>query len=337
MRGRRADLGARAEKRESHARRRRPRGECPASPRRTDDGRAPARERAPGGGGARARREGARARHLARERPSGGAPRPSGRERARRRALPARRPRRPDRGNDRLHDRAGARKSPALRGPVRDPPDDGRGGSGRPGLLEARQADRPRLRRRRSASPRERAGLDGGAGRPGMDARRVGASPLPKRIFEIRPVRWLLEKGTIVICGGGGGIPTVYGEDGKLRGVEAVIDKDRVASLLAQQLEADFFIMATDVPAVLVGWGTRDARAIRRASPAVLSRFDFTAGSMGPKVEAARDFAERTGKTAAIGALEDIPCMLRGEAGTLISNEVATLEWESSQETLFRE
>src|ERR1039457_3322850 len=104
--------------------------------------------------------------------------------------------------------------------------------------------------------------------RDGDGWRRVVASPQPKRIFEIRPVKWLLEKGTIVICGGGGGIPTVYGEDGKLHGVEAVIDKDRVASLLAQQLEADFFIMATDVPAVLVGWGTRDARAVRRASPA---------------------------------------------------------------------
>ncbi len=173
--------------------------------------------------------------------------------------------------------------------------------------------------------------------RDGPAWRRVVASPLPKRIFELRPVRWLLEKGTIVICGGGGGIPTVYGEDGKLRGVEAVIDKDRVASLLAQQLEADFFIMATDVPAVLVGWGTRDARAVRRASPAALSRFDFTAGSMGPKVEAARDFAERTGRTAAIGALEDIPCMLRGEAGTLVSNEVATIEWAPSQEMLFQE
>ncbi|MEO8587155.1 MAG: carbamate kinase [Acidobacteriota bacterium] len=161
--------------------------------------------------------------------------------------------------------------------------------------------------------------------------RRVVASPLPKRIFELRPVRWLLEKGTIVICGGGGGIPTVYGEDGKLRGVEAVIDKDRVASLLAQQVEADVFIMATDVPAVVVGWGTKDARAIRRASPAALSRFEFASGSMGPKVEAARDFAQRTGRTAGIGSLEDIPRILRGEAGTLVSNDVATLEWASAE------
>jgi carbamate kinase len=173
--------------------------------------------------------------------------------------------------------------------------------------------------------------------RDGDHWRRVVASPLPKRIFEIRPVRWLLEKGTIVICGGGGGIPTVYGEGGKLQGVEAVIDKDRVASLLAQQLDADAFIMATDVPAVVAGWGTKDARAIRRVSPAALSRFDFATGSMGPKVQAARDFAERTGKTAGIGSLEDIPRILLGEAGTIVSNDIATIEWASSQETLFRD
>ena len=173
--------------------------------------------------------------------------------------------------------------------------------------------------------------------RDGDHWRRVVASPLPKRIFEIRPVRWLLEKGTIVICGGGGGIPTVYGEGGKLQGVEAVIDKDRVASLLAQQLDADAFIMATDVPAVVAGWGTKDARAIRRVSPAALSRFDFASGSMGPKVQAARDFAERTGKMAGIGSLEDIPRILLGEAGTLVSNDVATIEWAPSQETLFKD
>jgi carbamate kinase len=161
--------------------------------------------------------------------------------------------------------------------------------------------------------------------------RRVVASPQPKRIFEIRPVKWLLEKGTIVICGGGGGIPTVYGADGTLQGVECVIDKDRVASLLAQQLDADFFIMATDVSAVSVGWGTPSARAIRRASPAAIERFDFASGSMGPKVEAARDFAQRTGKTAAIGALEDVPSILAGEAGTLVSNGVATIEWAAPE------
>jgi carbamate kinase len=171
--------------------------------------------------------------------------------------------------------------------------------------------------------------------RDGAQWRRVVASPQPKRLFEVRPVKWLLEKGAIVICAGGGGIPTVYGEDGKLRGVECVIDKDHVASLLAQQLDADFFVMATDVTAVSVGWGTPSAKAIRRASPAAIGRFAFASGSMGPKVEAARDFAERTGKTAAIGALEDVPSILAGEAGTLVSNGVATIEWVPESLSLF--
>ena len=129
-------------------------------------------------------------------------------------------------------------------------------------------------------------------------------------------MKWLLEKGTIVICGGGGGIPTVYGEDGKLHGVEAVIDKDRVASLLAQQLEADFFIMATDVPAVLVGLGHAATHApIRRASPAALSTLRLRLRLDGAEGRGGRDFAERTGKTAAIGALEDIPRILARRGG----------------------
>ncbi len=157
--------------------------------------------------------------------------------------------------------------------------------------------------------------------------RRVVPSPLPRRIFEIRPIKWLLEKGTIVICAGGGGIPTMYGKDGKLHGAEVVIDKDRASALLARELEADFFIMATDVGAVHVDWGKPGARAIRRASPADLGRFDFAAGSMGPKVEAAREFAEKTGKTAAIGALADIMAILQGQAGTLVSRDVQGIEW----------
>ena len=161
----------------------------------------------------------------------------------------------------------------------------------------------------------------------GAGFRRVVPSPQPRRIFEIRPIKWLLEHGVIVICAGGGGIPTMYGPDGKLQGVEAVIDKDRAASLLAQQLEADRFVMATDAEAVFVNWGRPEARAIRRASPAAISRHTFAAGSMGPKVEAACDFAERTGKTASIGALKDIGRILDRAAGTSITNDVATIEW----------
>jgi carbamate kinase len=151
-------------------------------------------------------------------------------------------------------------------------------------------------------------------------------SPLPRRIFQIRPVKWLLERGCIVICAGGGGIPTLYGPDGKLRGAEAVVDKDRASALLARELEADLFIMATDASAVYLDWGTPDQRAIRRAAPGALDPGLFAAGSMGPKVEAAIEFVERTGKTAAIGALADLPAIARGEAGTQVSPEAQGIE-----------
>lgn len=153
--------------------------------------------------------------------------------------------------------------------------------------------------------------------------RRVVPSPQPKRIFEIRPIRWLLDKGTVVICAGGGGIPTMYapGEDRKLIGVEAVIDKDWCSELLARELDADLFIMATDAEAVFVGFGTPEAKAIHKASPEALSAHQFPAGSMGPKVEAACHFARKTGRTAAIGALADIAAIVRGEKGTLVRSD----------------
>jgi carbamate kinase len=158
--------------------------------------------------------------------------------------------------------------------------------------------------------------------------RRVVPSPQPKRIFQIRPVKWLLEKGCIVICAGGGGIPTMYGEDGQLHGVEAVVDKDRASGLMARELGADLFVMATDANAVYLDWGTPRQRAVRRASPAALRAHAFPAGSMGPKVEAAADFVERTGKRAMIGALEEVPLMVRGEAGTVVTADAAGLELE---------
>ena len=157
--------------------------------------------------------------------------------------------------------------------------------------------------------------------------RRVVASPLPKRIFEIRPMKWLLEKGTVVIAAGGGGIPTVYEPKRVLRGVEAVIDKDLCSELLARELEADIFIMATDADAVFLDWGTPDAKAFRRASPKAMREFSFPAGSMGPKVEAACRFAEATGKRAAIGALKDLSSMLRGEAGTTVDASAPSIQW----------
>ena len=157
--------------------------------------------------------------------------------------------------------------------------------------------------------------------------RRVVASPRPKHIFEIRPIRWLLEKETIVICAGGGGIPTAYDGYRKLHGIEAVIDKDFASELLARELEADLFIMATDADAVYVGWNTPEARAIKRASPASLREFDFPSGSMGPKVEAACQFTELTGKPAAIGALEDLKGMVEETAGTVVTSDMDDLDW----------
>jgi len=150
--------------------------------------------------------------------------------------------------------------------------------------------------------------------------RRVVPSPLPQRVFEIRPIRWLLEKGVIVICTGGGGIPTMYAEDGALVGAEVVIDKDRASALLARELGADVLIMATDVDGVYEGWGTPDQKIIRSATCAELQAGDFAGGSMGPKVEAACAFVIDTGGRAAIGALADLGSMVTGDAGTVITD-----------------
>lgn len=149
--------------------------------------------------------------------------------------------------------------------------------------------------------------------------RQVVASPRPKRIFEIRPVKWLLEKGTIVICAGGGGIPTMYDANHKLQGVEAVIDKDLCSSLLAQELDAELLVIATDVDAVYVDWGKPSQKSIASAHPDALEAMNFAAGSMGPKVQAACEYARATGKRAAIGALADIEAIVKGEGGTQVS------------------
>jgi carbamate kinase len=153
--------------------------------------------------------------------------------------------------------------------------------------------------------------------------RRVVPSPEPKRIWEIRPIRWLLEKGVVVICAGGGGVPTMFAKDDsqKLIGVEAVIDKDLASELLAREVEADLFVMATDVDGVYDGWGTPEQQRLDRITPAELRSRDFAAGSMGPKVQAAAQFVERTGKRAAIGSLADIEKIVDGTAGTSVVPE----------------
>jgi carbamate kinase len=149
--------------------------------------------------------------------------------------------------------------------------------------------------------------------------RRVVASPRPKRIFEIRPIRWLLERGAIVICAGGGGIPTCYDENHKLIGVEAVIDKDLCSALLAEELAADMLVVATDVDAAYVDWGKPEQRAIAEAHPDDLEKLGFASGSMGPKVQAAIEFARQTGRKAVIGSLADIQAIGQGRAGTCVS------------------
>jgi carbamate kinase len=149
--------------------------------------------------------------------------------------------------------------------------------------------------------------------------RRVVASPEPRRIVELQAIRLLVSTGAIVVCTGGGGIPVTVDGAGTLRGVEAVIDKDLAAELLARSLGADFLLMLTDVPSVLRDRGTPEEAPIVRATPAELRRLEFARGSMGPKVEAACRFVEATGGTAAIGALDDAVAIVAGAAGTTVT------------------
>jgi carbamate kinase len=158
--------------------------------------------------------------------------------------------------------------------------------------------------------------------------RRVVASPLPQRIFEVDVIKLLIENGTIVICAGGGGIPTVYNNDGTLRGIEAVIDKDRAAAMLAREVGADALLVLTDVDSVYLDWGTSNQRAIRRISPNAIADFGFADGSMGPKVEAASDFARKTGGISCIGSLKDAQQMLDGKAGTTITSRCTEIEFD---------
>ncbi|MDH3728897.1 MAG: carbamate kinase [Myxococcales bacterium] len=152
----------------------------------------------------------------------------------------------------------------------------------------------------------------------GAGFRRVVASPRPLRILELRTIALLVDAGHIVVCAGGGGIPVVQAADGSIHGVEAVVDKDLTASLLASELKADRLLLLTDVAGVYSHWPDQSGDPIRTITPEELSSQTFDPGSMGPKVEAACEFVRRTSKTAVIGALRDAPAALRGEAGTQI-------------------
>lgn len=158
--------------------------------------------------------------------------------------------------------------------------------------------------------------------RDGAAWRRVVASPEPLGLVEMPTIRTLLADGAIVICAGGGGIPVCRRPDGGLYGVEAVVDKDLTASMLARELQADALLLLTDVAAVELGFGTESARVIRRSNPTALRAEKFAAGSMAPKVDAACRFVERTGRTAVIGRLEDAAELLAETKGTVIKPRV---------------
>ncbi|CDT17456.1 MULTISPECIES: carbamate kinase [Vibrio] len=152
----------------------------------------------------------------------------------------------------------------------------------------------------------------------GQHFRRVVPSPRPTGIVEHEAITQLIDAGHLVICTGGGGIP-VKKENGKLVGVEAVIDKDMSAAFLAKQLDADALLILTDADAVYLDWGKPTQHALRSTTPSELAQFEFDAGSMGPKIEASCEFIQQGGKVVGIGALEDGLQILQGQAGTNIT------------------
>ncbi len=155
--------------------------------------------------------------------------------------------------------------------------------------------------------------------RDGPAWRRVVPSPEPVELLELPLIRTLLDVGVLVVCAGGGGIPVTRDATGTLHGVEAVIDKDLTAALLACALNADALLLLTDVDAVVDGFGTPAAHPIRHATPGEMRARSFPAGSMGPKVDACCRFVEVTGRIAAIGSLSEAEALLHGKAGTIIS------------------
>lgn len=148
--------------------------------------------------------------------------------------------------------------------------------------------------------------------------RRVVPSPAPVGILEIPLIRTLVDSGVTVVCSGGGGIPVVREPTGRLKGVEAVVDKDATAALLAEQLGAEVLLMLTDVAAVFRDYDTDHQAPIHLTTPPLLRSLRFPGGSMGPKVDAACRFVERTGGIAGIGALAEAEAILKGRAGTLV-------------------
>ena len=160
----------------------------------------------------------------------------------------------------------------------------------------------------------------------GENWRRVVPSPRPQRIVQLRALERLIDAGFLVVCTGGGGIPVFEDRRGHQRGVEAVIDKDLASALLAIDLRVETLVLATDVDAVYSDYGTAAQRPIARATPVGLRSHEFAAGSMGPKVEAACGFVERTGARAVIGSLGQIDELLGGRAGTQVLTDGPALQ-----------
>ena len=152
--------------------------------------------------------------------------------------------------------------------------------------------------------------------------RRMATSPMPLGVVEFPVIKRLLDQGTVVIAAGGGGPPVYQDPLLGLEGLDAVVDKDRVSAILASQLEAEVLMILTNVDAVFEGWGTPQARPIRRMTveqaEQMIAGGSLDAGGMKPKIEAAAGFVSRGGMRAIIARLSDGPAALRGETGTTI-------------------
>ncbi len=167
----------------------------------------------------------------------------------------------------------------------------------------------------------------------GQDWRRVVPSPRPQRIVQLRALECLVDAGFLVVCTGGGGIPVIEDHRGYHRGVEAVIDKDLSSAVLAIGLRATTLVLATDVDAVYVDYGTPAQRPIAQATPAGLRSQMFAPGSMGPKVEAVCRFVDHTGGRGVIGSLDEIDELLNGQAGTQVLPHGPDLRYQERNET----
>ena len=157
----------------------------------------------------------------------------------------------------------------------------------------------------------------------GRGWRHVVPSPRPLHILNVRTISRMLDTASVVIAAGGGGIPVVRGRDGQWRGIEAVIDKDRAAALLAAELHADVFMILTNVPEVAIDFGKPAQRAVPRLTVTEAEKYmtegQFPPGSMGPKIESAIEFVRSTGKTVLITDVEHVRDAIAGNGGTTIT------------------